>query len=84
MRPDERVALIVGGAWGVGNLQGATRRWRPCPACGRSSSRATTGACSGASVRTRCFRDAVVFGFTDLMPALMRWRAMSSSRTPAG
>ena len=40
--PGERAVLIVGGAWGVGNLQGAARAVATVPACGPSSSPATT------------------------------------------
>jgi UDP-N-acetylglucosamine:LPS N-acetylglucosamine transferase len=69
--PDERAALIVGGAWGVGNLQGAARAVAAVPGL-----RAVIVAGHNSGLQRRAgddqlLRDAVVFGFTDLMPALM-------------
>ena len=69
--PDERVALIVGGAWGVGNLQGAARAVAAVPGL-----RPVVVAGHNSGLQRRLghdeqLRDAVVFGFTDLMPALM-------------
>jgi processive 1,2-diacylglycerol beta-glucosyltransferase len=69
--PDERVALIVGGAWGVGNLQGAARAVEAVPGL-----RSVVVAGHNRGLQRRIgqdplLRDAVVFGFTDLMPALM-------------
>jgi UDP-N-acetylglucosamine:LPS N-acetylglucosamine transferase len=68
---DERAALIVGGAWGVGNLQGAARAVAAMPGL-----RAVIVAGHNSGLERRVahdkqLRDAVVFGFTDLMPALM-------------
>jgi UDP-N-acetylglucosamine:LPS N-acetylglucosamine transferase len=71
IEPGERAALIVGGAWGVGNLQGAARA-----VTSASGMRAVvvTGHNSGLEARLAgdgSLGEAVVFGFTDLMPELM-------------
>jgi processive 1,2-diacylglycerol beta-glucosyltransferase len=71
IRPDERMALIVGGAWGVGNLHGAARAVSSLPGVRPV---VVTGHNSG--LKTRLEQDdrlpgAVVLGFTDLMPGLM-------------
>jgi processive 1,2-diacylglycerol beta-glucosyltransferase len=68
---DERVALIVGGAWGVGNLQGAARAVSRLPGM-----RAVVVAGHNAGLKARLEHDdelagSVVLGFTDLMPGLM-------------
>ena len=67
----ERVALIVGGAWGVGNLQGAARAVSEMPGV-----RPIVVTGHNAGLKTRLEQDeqlpdAVVLGFTDLMPGLM-------------
>ena len=69
--PGERAVLIVGGAWGVGNLQGAARAvaavpgLRPVVIAGHNSGlRRRVG-------QDELLGDAVAFGFTDQMPALM-------------
>ncbi len=69
--PGERAVLIVGGAWGVGNLQGAARAVAAVPGL-----RPVVVAGHNSGLERRLgqdeqLRDAVVFGFTDLMPALM-------------
>jgi UDP-N-acetylglucosamine:LPS N-acetylglucosamine transferase len=67
----ERVALIVGGAWGVGNLQGAARAVASVPGVRPV---VVAGLNSGLKARLEHdeqLPDAVVFGFTDLMPRLM-------------
>ncbi|HUZ84526.1 MAG TPA: glycosyltransferase [Gaiellales bacterium] len=66
-----RVALIVGGAWGVGNLQGAAEAAAEVPAVHPV---VVTG--RNHSLRARLERDprlaeASILGFTDEMPALM-------------
>jgi processive 1,2-diacylglycerol beta-glucosyltransferase len=71
IRPDERMALIVGGAWGVGNLQGAARAVATVPGL-----RPVVVAGHNAGLQRRLDHDerlpgAIVFGFTDRMPALM-------------
>jgi UDP-N-acetylglucosamine:LPS N-acetylglucosamine transferase len=71
IRPHERVALIVGGAWGVGNLQGAARAVATVPGM-----RPVVVAGHNTGLQRRLDHDerlpgAVVFGFTDRMPALM-------------
>jgi processive 1,2-diacylglycerol beta-glucosyltransferase len=67
----ERAVLIVGGAWGVGNLQGAARAVASVPGL-----RPVVVTGHNASLKRRLETDeqlgrAVVFGFTDLMPGLM-------------
>jgi UDP-N-acetylglucosamine:LPS N-acetylglucosamine transferase len=69
--PDERAVLIVGGAWGVGNLQGAARAVAAVPGL-----RPVVVAGHNSGLQRRVgqdeqLRDSVVFGFTDQMPALM-------------
>jgi UDP-N-acetylglucosamine:LPS N-acetylglucosamine transferase len=69
--PDERAALIVGGAWGVGNLQGAARVVAATPGL-----RPVVVAGHNAGLERKLRSDpqlagAVVFGFTDEMPALL-------------
>jgi processive 1,2-diacylglycerol beta-glucosyltransferase len=69
--PDERAVLIVGGAWGVGNLQGAARAVATVPGL-----RPVVVAGHNAGLKRRLIGDemlenAAVFGFTDLMPDLM-------------
>ena len=69
--PDERAVLIVGGAWGVGNLQGAARAVATVPGL-----RPVVVAGHNAGLKRRLIgdellADAAVFGFTDLMPDLM-------------
>ncbi len=67
----ERAVLIVGGAWGVGNLQGAARAVASVPGL-----RPVVVTGHNAGLKRRLETDeqlgrAVVFGFTDLMPGLM-------------
>jgi UDP-N-acetylglucosamine:LPS N-acetylglucosamine transferase len=69
--PGERAVLIVGGAWGVGNLQGAARAVATA-----SGLRPVVVTGYNAGLKRRLLNDeslesAVVFGFTDLMPELM-------------
>jgi UDP-N-acetylglucosamine:LPS N-acetylglucosamine transferase len=67
----ERGVLVVGGAWGVGNLQGAARA---VAAVGGLRPVVVTGHNTGLKRRLQAdaeLGDAVVFGFTDLMPGLM-------------
>jgi UDP-N-acetylglucosamine:LPS N-acetylglucosamine transferase len=69
--PGERAVLIVGGAWGVGNLQGAARAVATVPGL-----RPVVVAGHNAGLKRRLDADelvpgAVTFGFTDQMPALM-------------
>jgi UDP-N-acetylglucosamine:LPS N-acetylglucosamine transferase len=69
--PGERAVLIVGGAWGVGNLQGAARAVAAVPGLRPV---VIAGHNSGLQRRVgndELLADAVVFGFTDQMPALM-------------
>jgi processive 1,2-diacylglycerol beta-glucosyltransferase len=68
---DERAVLIVGGAWGVGNLQGTARAVASVPGL-----RPIVVAGYNAGLVRRLggdelLRDAIVFAFTDEMPALM-------------
>jgi UDP-N-acetylglucosamine:LPS N-acetylglucosamine transferase len=67
----ERMALIVGGAWGVGNLQGAARAVSSLPGVRPV---VVTGLNAGLKARLEQddqLRDAIVLGFTDVMPGLM-------------
>jgi len=69
--PQERAVLIVGGAWGVGNLQGAARAVASVPGL-----RPVVVSGHNAGLRRRLDADellagAITFGFTDQMPALM-------------
>jgi processive 1,2-diacylglycerol beta-glucosyltransferase len=69
--PGERAVLIVGGAWGVGNLHGAARA-----VAAVQGSRAVIVTGHNAGLRRRLEADAglqraIVFGFTGLMPGLM-------------
>jgi UDP-N-acetylglucosamine:LPS N-acetylglucosamine transferase len=71
LAPDERGVLIVGGAWGVGNLQGAARAVATVPGL-----RPIVVTGHNAGLKRRLVGDgllehAVVFGFTDVMPGLM-------------
>lgn len=69
--PDERMVLIVGGAWGVGNLQGAARAASRVPG---ARPVVVTGMNAGLKERLESddqLAGAVVLGFTDLMPGLM-------------
>ena len=67
----ERAVLIVGGAWGVGNLHGAARAVAAVPGM-----RPVVVTGHNAGLRRRLRADAslpraIVFGFTGLMPGLM-------------
>ncbi len=67
----ERMALIVGGAWGVGNLHGAARAVASLPGVRPV---VVTGLNAGLKARLEQdeqLADAVVLGFTDRMPGLM-------------
>lgn len=67
----ERMALIVGGAWGVGNLQGAARAAASVPGVRPV---VVTGLNEGLKARLEHdqeLKDAIVLGFTDRMPGLM-------------
>jgi processive 1,2-diacylglycerol beta-glucosyltransferase len=68
---EERMVLIVGGAWGVGNLHGAARAVASLPGV-----RPVVVTGHNAGLKSRLEQDdrlagAVVLGFTDLMPGLM-------------
>jgi UDP-N-acetylglucosamine:LPS N-acetylglucosamine transferase len=71
IRAGERMALIVGGAWGVGNMQGAARAVSSLPGV-----RPVVVTGLNAGLKTRLEHDdqlsgAIVLGFTDRMPGLM-------------
>jgi UDP-N-acetylglucosamine:LPS N-acetylglucosamine transferase len=69
--PDERAVLIVGGAWGVGNLQGAARAVAAVPGLRPIVVAGHNGGLQRRLGHDDQLREAVAFGFTDLMPALM-------------